>query len=288
MRATQVTTCRIVVARSAVTLIELLVVLTIIATLVALTIPALNGARESARRTDCQNNMRQLSLAMSHFRSTYKQYPTNGGFFPGNTIKSRQGHDEEISTLDYSDNVTRKWGIGNPRLPPDKQTGSWAYTIMPLIDQWNAFQYVRVDNEQPLFLCPSRARRGAAVPINDQYGEYAGAGWAWTKTDYCANLKASPNAPDPPCVDLAYSEILLGEKAFDPNVQRPNSWYWDEPLFSGGSWGTVRSGKLIINDGVGIDFKNNWGSAHRGGANFAFGDGRVDMLSDKIDYGVTQ
>lgn len=272
-------------ARLGVTAIELLVVLSIIATLVALTVPAVNSARESANRLECQSNMRELALALRQFHTTYGHYPTNGGYAPGSTIKSQLGQDVEISTLDYTNGTTTKWGIGNPRLDHEDQTGSWAYSILRNVEQTSAFLNLKVQNVQPIFLCPSRARRPSAVPINDEYGEYVSGGLAWTKIDYCASLTACPNLPSEPCIDLYDNRILLGEKAFDPRVQRPNSWYWDEPLFSGGSWGTARSGSIIVNDGVGIDFKNNWGSAHRGGANFAFADGRVDMLSSLIGIG---
>lgn len=268
-------------SRRAVTAIEMLIVLTIIAVLVGLTVPALNKARETSRRIECQNNLRQLGLALEQFRKTYNHYPTNGGYASVSTIKSKLGHDIEISTLDYSDGVTRKWGIGNPRLNHENQTGSWAYSILNIIEQSSAFIDVKVQNIQPLFLCPSRARRPSAIPINDEYGEYVSGGWAWAKTDYCASAEACPNLPANPTIELNYKELMLGEKAFDPRVQRPNSWYWDEPLFSGGSWGTIRSGTKIINDGVGIDFKNNWGSAHLGGANFAYSDGRVEFEREK-------
>jgi prepilin-type N-terminal cleavage/methylation domain-containing protein/prepilin-type processing-associated H-X9-DG protein len=64
--------------RAGFTLIELLVVIAIIAILVSLLMPAVQSAREAARRTQCKNNMRQLGLAALNFESAQRQMPTSG------------------------------------------------------------------------------------------------------------------------------------------------------------------------------------------------------------------
>ncbi len=146
------------------TLVELLVVIAIIGVLVALLLPAVQAAREAARRAQCQNNLKQIGLGMQNHVSALGVFPT-GGIGPNPEI-------ENFTT----------GGRTNPGRPlgPDKQGLGWPYQILPFLEQNNVKNIVRQLQIQqsviPGYFCPSRrnADKVAGVGGSTTLMDYAG------------------------------------------------------------------------------------------------------------------
>ncbi|MBD3674811.1 MAG: DUF1559 domain-containing protein [Planctomycetaceae bacterium] len=104
--------------RRAFTLIELLVVIAIIAVLVALLLPAVQQAREAARRSSCKNNMKQIGLALHNYHDTFQMFPMcYDGTLPYPTSQNQTGRDP-------SQNQPQQWlGL------------SWITGVLPYMDQ---------------------------------------------------------------------------------------------------------------------------------------------------------
>jgi prepilin-type N-terminal cleavage/methylation domain-containing protein len=288
--------------RGAFTLIEMLIVIAIIGTLAGLLVPAVQKAREAVVRIRCANNLRQIGLALQQFHGTYGVFPSNGGWDGKQTIADANGKPFTPQTFDFTTGQAYQWGVGDPLLAPREQTGSWAFSVLPYVEQEGMFHQRAWANAVPIYICPER-RDAVATPVvaEDDYARYDSGGWAWGRTDYAVNLLAFDNRPV--CrkmttfTDGLSNTILVGEKAFNPMVEKENNWYWDEPFFLGGSKGTSRGGLGLLRDGPGRwiqdgvwhghwednPYKENWGSPHPAGVLFVFGDGAVRLLSRSTD-----
>lgn len=154
------------------------------------------------------------------------------------------------------------------------------------MQETNAYQQLAIEHQPPVFLCPARARSQSLPTVDDIRGSYVSGGWAWSKTDYAGNKLAIPNLPHARRIsevtDGLSNTIAGGEKAFNAREQVPSSWYWDEPLFAGGSDSSVRDGLRLVQDGS-LDYRKNWGSAHSGVTGFVAFDGAVHWLSNSVD-----
>lgn len=148
-------------ATRAFTLIELLVVIAIIAVLIALLLPAVQQAREAARRTQCKNNLKQLALGLHNYESTYGVFPP-GWIAPKGFIY--------VGTNDSTTGVNGAAAIG------------WPTMVLPFIDQSTLYNALNISGQDiryafddparlvlmqqryPGFLCPS----DPSPIVNDQ------------------------------------------------------------------------------------------------------------------------
>lgn len=287
-------------ARGGFTLVELLVVIAIIGVLVALLLPAVQAARESARRTQCSNHLKQIGLAFHNHSDSMGHLPTGG------------------------------WGwnyVGDPDGGfAENQPGGWTYNILPWIEQ-KALREIGIGQSGPLkqaelaklvgtpikfYHCPSR-RPARVYPITVQPVNAASVSMG-AKLDYGANCgdggnernggdpnqAASVNDVFPGILfdkskiklaeitDGTSNTFMVGEKYLSPNAYTTGTDAADnENLYVGFDNDNSRSTgatyfpprqdtKLLANIQV-------FGSAHPGGFNVVMCDGSVRVIQYSID-----
>jgi prepilin-type N-terminal cleavage/methylation domain-containing protein len=270
------------------TLIELLVVIGIIGILMALLTPAVQKARAAASNIQCENNLRQVGIALQQFHDFFKVLPSNGGWDGKQTIPDISGTPFVPLTFDKITNQTYRFGVGVPHVKPQDQGGSWGYAILPFMDQEPLYQQRAWDGVVASYICPARryAQAKPCVAADAIGNTFESGGFAWARIDYGISLGAFDNRPL--CyrlervTDGLSNTIFVGERAYDVTMQE-GSWYYDESFFLGGSKGTARGAPGLSPDGPGINYKDNWGSAHMTGVFFLFGDGSVRSIAFDAD-----
>src|SRR5439155_25982425 len=136
------------------------------------------------------------------------------------TTKSTTGALFTPQTFDFTTNQLYQWGVGDPALAPRDQTGSWAFALLPYVEQEAMFRQRIWTQGVETYICPSR-RLPTAQPVvaQDDNGQYQGGGWTWGKTDYAVNIDTFDNRPV--CNDMNFvrdglsNTIFVGEKAFN-------------------------------------------------------------------------
>jgi prepilin-type N-terminal cleavage/methylation domain-containing protein len=302
-------------SRRGFTLVELLVVIAIIGVLVALLLPAVQSAREAARRTQCKNHLKQLSLAFMTHESATGEFPAGG------------------------------WGVVWIGMPDRgfglKQPGAWIYQVLPFIEEQALFDLgsgasgaaLRAAHEQrvatPLAIlhCPSR-RQVALYPYTDSHvirpvNILVQNMTQVAKTDYAASIgdaldtccPVHPNSVEqfdagqftpPPLTDhtgvsYAFTAINLrqiadgttntycvGEKYINVDLYQNGLDPGDnETAYSGHNSDMYRStyrafGSPLL-DRPGLTTKQSFGSAHAAGCHMAMCDGSVRVIAYDID-----
>jgi prepilin-type N-terminal cleavage/methylation domain-containing protein/prepilin-type processing-associated H-X9-DG protein len=293
-------------ARRGFTLVELLVVIAIIGILVALLLPAIQAAREAARRSQCTNNLKNIGIALLNYHGAHKKFPD------GMTLPERptpeicpngdcRGYSFYLTILDYMEQGVLS-DIYNFK---SVQGGGWLYQPRSVRDP--------LDNARiSVYLCPSVRRwqeRENEGYRRDYYGSAGGESTPYT------NPQSGPVYQDgvmygnsstriSEITDGTSHTFIVGEDergtyagdgpGYMTGVGGPAVWYFGGSgyrLFPGsqGDGRALRTTHYPVNHFMAsIPVSENnitpFGSAHPGGAQFVFCDGHVTFIQDGIDF----
>ena len=168
------------------TLIELLVVIAIIAVLIALLLPAVQMAREAARRTQCRNNLKQIGLALQNYHSTHQVFPFGKSLdyrqvLPGIPVYPRWStHSMILPELEYAS----LYNAINFSFPPETPGMGGVINFMPAYSNPNGVNAVESRYVIETFLCPSdfAATTNPGWPGQNNYVGNQG-GWLCDRSD---------------------------------------------------------------------------------------------------------
>jgi prepilin-type N-terminal cleavage/methylation domain-containing protein/prepilin-type processing-associated H-X9-DG protein len=181
------------------TLVELLVVIAIIGILVALLLPAVQAAREAARRIQCKDNLKNVGLACLNHENTLKVFPTGGATWGSLIEDYLEGGDPSSST--FSDR-------GKPTTI-DKMGLGWGYQILNYMEEESVHNlnssYQMRDVAVPVYICPSRRGTTKVARSKSGVGDFT-----VVLTDYASAQPATQGTSDtedtanhPMAVDVA-------------------------------------------------------------------------------------
>ena len=286
------------------TLIELLVVISTTAILIGLLLPAVQKVREGAARSSCQNNLKQIGLAIHQHQDVYEAIPVGG----------------EDNTYGFS----RSWS-GTVPANLHLQTWGWAYQILPFSEQehlWrNANDALVCSTPVKIYFCPSR--RSPTIKIgNGPDGsrgavkaqiDYAGCGGVKNSyiNDFTQNNGVIVRRNVNPAIQLnsagipdgASNTLLLAEKYLDPSEYTSgdggdwhgyvDGWWKDTIRWARGcDWPSYPVIDLPpLRDGQETNTNNNrmrFGSAHSAGMYGLFADGSTHLIRYSINLAAYQ
>jgi prepilin-type N-terminal cleavage/methylation domain-containing protein/prepilin-type processing-associated H-X9-DG protein len=148
------------------TLVELLVVITIIAILIALLLPAVQMAREAARRAKCANNLKQIGVAMHNCHNAQNCFPQSAGFFPGECLWAAPKSYGIWAWPPGAPTPPAHPAVGESEVPP-ANVGTIHYMLLPYMEQeahylhysgdtqWYVWYADRYSLPPMTYVCPS-------------------------------------------------------------------------------------------------------------------------------------
>jgi prepilin-type N-terminal cleavage/methylation domain-containing protein len=280
------------------TLIELLVVIAIIAVLIALLLPAVQQAREAARRTQCKNNLKQMGIAIHNFHDTHKMIPPGQGVPVGattaTTLQYRSGPSWMAYLLQFMDLASMSQDLANELQMGKTRTfnGYQAQSAQPIqasLGTAGASANAKLIGSKviPAYKCPSALNTElsndglATASYAGSYGYDASRGFF----SLDGRLRRLSEITD----GLTYT-IAVGEAGAENNPTDTSYEATDthQPRWLGstdGNWTAVARyarGDNMPNRGSTDGFQ----SAHPGGIHCLAGDGSVHFVGDDINAAV--
>ncbi|NLF07733.1 MAG: DUF1559 domain-containing protein [Pirellulaceae bacterium] len=293
------------------TLVELLVVITIIGILIALLLPAVQAAREAARRLQCQNNLKQIGLALHNYHSQFNCFtPSDSISLPGHCKNDCRGAPMFIVLMPYIEQT----GIeGNFDYSLPGGWHEWAiYQNVDPVSGRNMFTQIPL----PIYHCPSDDRSsinpnmrgyaavtGGVTPVKNSSGNSYGNVYddgmfvinRWLRFADITDGSSSTFAIGESVHNIRYG-LAPGYNTDEGGAM---AWYygsscskWTCPPTSWWMGRIARGTELPLNSQISPPLQREheniipFGSFHSGGAHFLYADGHVGFVNDSINMNV--